>query len=414
MSTVPHRLSPLKRAFDRRALAAYAVGVLVIGGSAWALTEKPAAAAPPAAATPVSTSTSTSPSISKTTTAAPALSVSVTAPTQQTLARNVSASGSIAARDELSIGADAAGVRLVEVLVDVGSRVQRGQLLARGDDAQLRTQLAQQEALVKQARAELAQADSNLERAERIRDSGIYSVETVQGRRTSAQAAAAKLELADAQRRELEVRIAHTRVLAPAAGIVSKRSATLGAVMQSGQELFRMIRDEEVEWLAELPDHALARVRIGAPAKIALDDGRKVTGTVRLVAPTIDTKSRNGLVYVALPPGAPLKAGGHARGEIEVGSSTVLTLPEAVVLNRDGQPFVFVLGADSVAQLKRIETGERQRGLVEVTGGLDAGSKVVATGAGFVKDGERVRVAPSPSATPPAAQAAAQAPRSTT
>ena len=399
MSTVPHRLSPLKRALDRRALAAYAVGVLVIGGSAWALTEKsPAAAAQPA----------------KANAAAPALSVSVTTPSEQTLARNVSASGSIAARDELSIGSDAAGVRLVEVLVDVGSRVHRGQLLARGDDAQLKTQLAQQEAMIKQARAELAQAESNLERAERIRDSGIYSVETVQGRRTSALAAAAKLELADAQRRELEVKIAHTRVVAPAAGIVSRRNATLGAVMQSGQELFRLIRDEEVEWLAELPDHALARVRAGAPARIALDDGRKVTGTVRLVAPTIDTRSRNGLVYVALPAGASLKAGGHARGEIEVASNTVLTLPEAVVLNRDGQPFVFVLGADSVAKLKRIETGERQRGLVEVTGGLAPGSRVVATGAGFVKDGERVRVAPSSSPAPQAAQAVAQAPRSAT
>ena len=135
---------------------------------------------------------------------------------------------------------------------------------------------------------------------------------------------------------------------------------------------------------------------------------------MRLVAPTIDAKSRNGLVYVALPAGAPLKAGGHARGEIEVASATVLTLPESVVLNRDGQPFVFILGADSVARLKRIETGERQRGVVEVTGGLPAGSRVVATGAGFVKDGERVNVAPAAPLPPQPAQAAAPAARSTT
>ena len=398
MTSLAHRPSPLQLALDhRRALTAYAVGALVLGGSAWALADKAPAANAPAHGAP----------------AAAALSVSVTTPTEQTLARDVSASGSIAARDELSIGADAGGVRLVEVRVDVGTRVQRGQLLARGDDAQLHAQLAQQEALIKQAEAELAQADANLERAERIRDSGIYSVETVQGRRTSAQAAAARLELAVAQKRELEVRIAHTRVVAPAAGVVSRRSASLGAVMQSGQELFRLIRDEEVEWLAELPDHALARVRAGAPARIALDDGRTVVGTVRLVAPTIDARSRNGLVYVALPAGAPLKAGGHARGEIEVASATVLTLPESVVLNRDGQPFVFVLGNDSVARLRRIETGARQRGLVEVTGGLPAGSRVVATGAGFVKDGERVNVSPALSPTPQAAQAAAPAEQAT-
>ena len=327
---------------------------------------------------------------------ATALTVDVVAPTAQTLARTVAASGSVAARDELVVGSDAGGVRLTEVLVDVGDTVRRGQLLARGDDAQLLAQLAQQDAQIKQARAERSQADANLERAERVEDSGLYSVEAVQTRRTSALQAAAKVELAEAQKRELEVRIAHTRVVAPAAGVVARRSATVGAVMQSGQELFRVIRDGELEWLAELPDHALARISAGATVKIGVEGGESVAGTVRLVAPTIDARSRNGVVYVSLPKGAPLKPGGHARGEIVVASAAVQTLPEAVVLTRDGQPFVYVVDDRAVAHLQRIETGERQRGVVEVTGGLPAGSRVVATGAGFVKDGERVRIAPSP------------------
>jgi len=324
-----------------------------------------------------------------------ALTVDLTTPTRQTLERTVTASGSVGARDELVVGSDAGGVRLVEVFVDVGASVQRGQLLARGDDAQLLAQLAQQDAQIKQARAERIQADANLERAVRVEDSGLYSVEAVQTRRTAALQAAARLELAEAQRRELQVKIAHTRVVAPAAGVVVKRSATVGAVMQSGQELFRVIRDGELEWLAELPDHALARVRAGATVGIGGEDGTSVAGTVRLVAPTIDPRSRNGLVYVTLPKDAPLKAGGHARGEIVVASAATETLPESVVLTRDGQPFVYVVDADAVAHLRRIETGERQRGVVEVTGGLAAGSRVVATGAGFVKDGERVRIAPA-------------------
>lgn len=321
-----------------------------------------------------------------------ALTVEVITPRTVALERTLAASGSIAARDELLIGSDASGVRLVEVLVETGAAVKRGQLLARGDDTRLAAQLAQQDAQIRSARAELAQAQANLERAERILDSGIYSVETVQTRRTAAEAAAAKLELVQAQRRELEVQIAQTRVHAPADGVIARRSATVGAVMQPGLELFRLIRDDELEWRAELPAHALAQLRAGMPARVLLDDGGSVEGRVRLVAPTIDPASRNGQVHVALPRGMPLKAGGHARGELRVGEAAVLTLPEAVVQSRDGTSFVYTLGADGVARLTRVETGARQRGLVEVRSGLGPDSRVVGTGAGFVKDGERVSV----------------------
>lgn len=332
-----------------------------------------------------------------------ALTVAVTSPQMVTLPRSLAAQGSVSARDELVIGADANGVRLTTLLADTGDTVRRGQLLARGDDAQLRAQLAQQHALVRQAEVELAQAEANLERADRVQDSGIYSVEAVQTRRTAAQAAAAKLALAQAQQAELEVRLAHTTVHAPADGVIARRSASVGMVMQPGVELFRLIRDDELEWLAELPDHALLRIQAGAVARIRLDDGRELEGRVRKVAPTIDPRTRNGLVHVALPAGSPLRAGGHARGEIVVAESPMLALPEGVVQVRDGQPFVFTVGADGVAQRTRIETGSRQRGLVEVTAGLAAEARVVATGAGFVKDGERVRVetpAASAAATP--------------
>lgn len=364
------------KAPERRKLA-IGLAAALLGGATLTLLGRDGEAAAPAASA----------------TAQPALTVELTTPRQQTLSRTVAASGSVAARDELLIGSDASGVRLTEVLVDTGSRVQRGQLLARGDDAQLQAQLAQQLALIKQAQAEREQADANLDRAERIADSGIYSVEAVQTRRTAALAAAAKLELAQAQKRELDVRIAHTRVLAPAAGVISAKSASVGLVMNPGAELFRLIRDEQIEWRAELPEHALAQVQPGALVIVTFDDGRKLEGRVRLVAPTIDARSRNGLVYVALPPGTPLKAGGHAKGEIVVATAPMLTLPEAVVFNRDGSNFVYVVDHERKARLTRINTGARQRGLVEVSSGLAADARVVATGAGFVKDGEAVRVA---------------------
>jgi len=314
----------------------------------------------------------------------PSITVNIVEPAAATFARQVAATGTISPRDELLIGSDASGVRLTEVLVDVGSIVRKGQLLARADDAQLQAQLAQQVAQVKQAQAESAQAEANLERAERLKDSGVYSLETVQTRRTSAASASAKVELAIAQRRELEIKVAHTRVHAPAAGVVSKRTATVGAVVQQGNELFRLIRDGQLEWRAELPNHSLAKIEEGTPARILLDDGRAIEASVRLVAPTIDTATRNGWVHVALPRGAGLKAGGHARGEILVSSAQALAVPEASVLTRDGYPYVYTVGPDQVARLTKIETGARQQGLVEVSAGLRAEARVVGTGAGFV------------------------------
>jgi RND family efflux transporter MFP subunit len=330
------------------------------------------------------------------------LSVETVSPKRQAWSRTVAATGSIAARDELLVGADATGVRLTEVLVDTGSIVKRGQLMARADDALLQAQLAQQQAQVRAAEADQAQAVSNLERAERVGDSGLYSAEVLETRRTAAAAATAKLQLAQAQRRETEVKIAHTRVLAPADGVVTRRSATVGAVLQPGVELFRVMRDQQLEWLAELPAHALAQIKPGTAVRVTDSAGRIVDAQVRRIAPTIDPQTRNGLVHVALPTGTPLQAGGHARGEIDVGRATALTLPESVLLQRDGQPHVFLLRADGVAQLARIETGARQGGLVEVTAGLADDARVISTGAGFVKDGERVLVA-SPTAAVKAA-----------
>jgi len=330
--------------------------------------------------------------------AVPSITVNLVTPESSSFARAIAATGTVNARDELLIGSDAVGVRLTEVLVDVGEPVKKGQLLARGDDAQLRAQLAQQVAAVKQAEAELAQAQANDERAQRM--VGFFSVETIQTRRTAAQTAQAKLDLAIAQQRELEIKVAHTRVVAPAAGVISKKMATVGAVVQQGTELFRLIRDGELEWRAELPSHSLQRLSAGATARIATDSGEWVETAVRVVAPTIDTATRNGQVYVSLPKNAPFKAGAHARGEILLGQSQGLSLPESSVLARDGYPYVFTVGADGIAHQTRIETGVRQNGRVEVSSGINADARVVATGAGFVKDGDLVRIAPTVAAAP--------------
>jgi RND family efflux transporter MFP subunit len=319
----------------------------------------------------------------------PSITVGVVSPRPATFLRAVAATGTITARDELLIGSDASGVRLTQVLVDVGDVVRKGQLLARADDAQLQTQLAQQVAIVKQAEAEDAQAQANHERAERLTD--FFSVETVQTRRTAAATARAKLELAIAQRDELKVRIEHTRVHAPADGVIARRSATVGAVVQQGNELFRLIRGGELEWRAELPSHSIAQIRAGNEVRLQLDNGDSLAGKVRMVAPTMDSTTRTGIVYVRFE-NQSLKAGAHARGEILLEQVDALSLPDASVLTRDGFPFVYTVGADNVARLTRVATGTRQSGRVEISAGLKPQDRVVGTGAGFVKDGDLVRI----------------------
>jgi HlyD family secretion protein len=321
------------------------------------------------------------------------ITVDVVTPTLTAFPRTLAATGTVRARDELLIGSDLAGVRLLAVHVEVGSQVRQGQLLAEGDASLLRAQLAQQEALVKQADASLRLARANLERARRLRGSGAISAEELENRETTGVAAVAELELATARRRELAVKVAQTRITAPADGIIASKAATVGAVVQPGTELFRLIRGGELEWLAELPGPSLAKVESGSKARLLLAGGDAVEASVRRVAPTIDPVTRNGVVHVSLGPDAPFAAGDLARGEILIGRQEVITLPEAAILTRDGRPFVYVVGPNEIARLIRIETGDRQRGLVEVAAGLDAHARVVNTGAGFVKDGDLVRIA---------------------
>jgi HlyD family secretion protein len=319
----------------------------------------------------------------------PSMTVEVLSPELNVFSKTAAATGTITARDELIIGSDASGVRLLQVMVDVGSPVKKGQLLARADDAQLQAQLAQQVAMVKQAQAENSQALANLERAERLTD--FFSVETVQTRRTAAATASAKVDLAIAQLGELQVKVGQTRVVAPADGVISRKSATVGAVVQPGNELFRLIREGELEWRAELPSHSLAQVRPGALARIVLDNGDSLHSTVRMVAPTMDTSTRNGLVYVSLSKNAALKAGAYARGEILIDQAEALSVPESSLVVRDGNAFVFVV-ENSTTRLAHVVTGTRQGGRVEISAGLRVQDRIVGKGAGFVKDGDLVRI----------------------
>jgi len=335
----------------------------------------------------------------------PALTVTVATPQRATVATAVAANGNVAAWQEAIVGAEANGMRLAEVLVNVGDVVRKGQVLARFDSAMANADLAQSRAAVAEAEAHLAEAAANAQRARELQGSGALSAQQVAQLLTAERTAQARLEAVKAAQQVQQLRLQQAQVLAPDSGVISARSATVGAVVPAGMELFRLIRQGRLEWRGEVAATELAQIRRGQTVTLAASGaGAPVTGTVRQVAPTVDAATRNALVYVDLPDtGGRLKAGMFARGEFATGSSTALTLPQTAVLLRDGFSYVFAVGADNrVAQLK-VATGRRSGERIEILQGVDDKARVVASGGGFLADGDTVRVV----AAAPAATAAA-------
>jgi RND family efflux transporter MFP subunit len=273
--------------------------------------------------------------------------------------------------------------------------VAKGQVLARVADDNVAADLAQSSATVAEAEANLAEARFNAERARRLREAGFYSPQQAQQSISAEQAAAARLDAARARRHGDEVRVGQTQIRAPDAGVISARAATVGSLTQAGQELFRLIRGGRLEWRAEVTAGELGRLREGMTATLATSAGTAVEGRLRMVAPTVDPATRNALVYVDLPASAAeagLRAGMFARGQFDLGRSRAWTLPQSAVVLRDGFAYVFRLtDAGKVAQIK-VAIGRRQSDRIEILSGLEADAKVVAAGAGFLADGDTVKV----------------------
>lgn len=343
----------------------------------------------------------------------PALTVNVTQPQRATIATTISANGSIAAWQEAIIGAEASGWRLAEVRVNVGDVVKRGQVLATFAADMPQADLAQSRAAVAEAEATLADASANAQRARELQATGALSAQQINQYFTAERTAQARLDALRAAAKVQQIRLSQARVLAPDNGVVSARSATVGAVVGAGQELFRMIRGGRLEWRAEVATTDLGAIKTGQVVRVTTAGGSAVQGKVRMVAPTVDPATRNGIVYVDLPPSPVAKAGMFARGEFEIGNSSALTLPQAAVLMRDGFAWVFKVGNDNKVQQSKVNVGRRVGDRVEVINGLDTSTRVVASGGGFLADGDLVRVVSTaaPAAAAPVAPAASAPPK---
>jgi RND family efflux transporter MFP subunit len=332
----------------------------------------------------------------------PALTVTVTQPKSATLNTTIAANGNIAPWQEASIGTEANGLRLAEVRVNVGDAVKRGQVLATFAPDMMQADVAQIRAVVAEAEAALADAKVNAQRARELKSSGALSEQQINQYLTAEQTAQARLDAQQAMANVQRLRLRQTQVLAPDDGVISARSATVGAVLPAGTELFRMIRKGRLEWRAEVPSADLSRLKPGMKATVQAAGGSSIAGTVRVVAPTVDPQTRNGIVYVDLGPSDEARAGMFARGDFQLGQSAAMTLPQSAVLLRDGFSYVLRVDPQSKVSETKVTVGRRAGERIEITGGLDAAARVVASGGGFLSDGDTVRVVEAPPVASPA------------
>jgi RND family efflux transporter MFP subunit len=321
-----------------------------------------------------------------------AFAVSVARVQAQDIPRSVLVSGPVSAWEEMQLGVEVSGLRVTSLLVDVGQSVRKGELLLQLDHRSLDAELAQADASLHEAEAGASLARSQLARGELLVKDKYISATQVDELRAGRVQGDARVGTARAMRDTAALRRSFADLRAPDAGVISKRLVQPGQVVAAGSELLRLIRQGRLEWRAELAEAELGRVKPGDRIQLATRDGKTVIGQVRAVSPGVDASTRTGTVYADLPDPQGLQPGTYLQGRIDTGVGQGLTVPAATVVQRDGHPNVFTVDAKGIAHRVRIRTGGIANGQVEVLEGLKAGDAVVEQGAGFLGDGDSVRI----------------------
>jgi HlyD family secretion protein len=331
-------------------------------------------------------------------------------------------SGTLVAREEAQVAARIDGLSIVEVDAEDGDRVTEGQALARLDRTQLDALMAENDAatkradaaidqsqsLIAQSEAQLKFANDDFERARKL-ESGVMAVSTIEQRETAMKTAEAQLAAArnalsvaeadrksrDAERRELLVRIDRTEVKAPVSGVVSRRSARLGAdAMTTGEPLFRIIEDGAIDLEADVPEQSLARLAVGMPAELKLPGVEgAVGGQLRLVNQEVDKASRTGKVRIALDDVSHAHIGAFASGEVVLARRDGVGAPAAALKREGDSALLFIVRGGKVEE-RRVKPGIVDGETVEIMSGLAEGESVVARAAAFLRPGDRVRPMP--------------------
>ncbi|MFM2110287.1 MAG: hypothetical protein RLZZ372_1211 [Pseudomonadota bacterium] len=323
--------------------------------------------------------------------AASSLTVTLVVAERRSIEREIVASGSVAAWQEMSLGVELAGIRVANVLVEPGDRVSAGQPLVELDRRTLDVQARQADASLAQAAANAELAVSQENRGKSLLERNLISTNDFEVLRANRARAEAQRTAAEAERDAARLRLGFATLRAPDAGIISARNVQPGQVVAGG-ELLRLIRRGRLEWRAQVAENDLPRIKTGATVDLRGPGGEAVQGVIRAVSPALDPQTRTALVYADLKQPGALRAGMFAEGRLRVGQAEVTVVPRQSVVFRDGYPYVFVMGEGSKVVQRRISSGPPQGDFIEVLSGVKAGERVVARGAGFLSDSDIVKV----------------------
>ncbi|MEG4318189.1 MULTISPECIES: efflux RND transporter periplasmic adaptor subunit [unclassified Microcoleus] len=260
---------------------------------------------------------------------------------------------------------------------------------------------------VRSAQAKVATAEANISTARAALSSARAKVNTAGSAVSSARANvgnnAAGVRSNEAQVKQLQTQLEQTIVRAPDSGIVSERIARVGDVSSGSQKLFSIIRGNKLELQLKVPETQVSQVKPGTAVQITSDSDKriKLSGTVREISPLVDPQNRQATVKIDLPGSEFLRSGMFLRAAISTATAQGLKVPaKAILPQSDGSSIVYKLVGEDKVQAQPVEVGEITGGAVgdltsaqvHIKKGLKAGDKVVVAGAGYLKDGDRVKV----------------------
>ncbi|MBR0554812.1 efflux RND transporter periplasmic adaptor subunit [Ciceribacter sp. L1K23] len=346
-------------------------------------------------------------------------SIVVSEATVRPLVDRVLASGTIRPVQEVFIQPLVEGLSIKTLNVDVGDRVKAGDVVAELNrdtlilqKSQLDANKAKAEAALAQYRAQVIEAEANADDAVRQRDravtlgqKGTISTSQVEQLTAAADAAQARLNAArqavavgeadikvvEAQLEDIDLNLGRTEVKAPVDGVISARDAKIGAIASgSATPLFTMIRNGEIELVADVPEGEIGRIQTGMPAKVTIAGTRdSLPGKVRLVSPVVDPTTRLGSVHILVDESAGAKSGMYASAQIIIEEVTALALPQAALTTERAGTIARKV-EDNVVKQVSVEIGIQDEGFVEIVNGLEPGDLVVAKAGAFVRDGDRI------------------------
>jgi len=320
-------------------------------------------------------------------------SVTVVVPGRQMVDRTISATGTLAARREMPVGVAGEGGMITRVLVEPGTWVAAGQVLATVDRSVQTETAASLAASVTVARSDETIAQAELDRAKQLVDRGFISKADLQRKAATRDAAAARVKVAQATLGEARARNGRLDIRAPAAGLVLTRGVQPGQIVgPSAGVLFRMAMGGQMEMRAQLSEADLAGLRAGARATVVpVGTTQGYPGEVWQVSPVIDPQTRQGIARIAVKYDPALRPGGFAAATIVGGVTQAPLLPDSALQSDEKGNYVYIVGPGDKIARRNVTIGQVSDAGVTIAGGLDGSERVVQSAGGFLAPGQTVK-----------------------